>query len=465
MNKNKAILIFGIFLVVLVVMISSTYAIWTITKGQEDSNALLAGCLDISIVNESEEIKLEKTWPISDFEGMQLTGYTFVVKNNCKDPQDYRIDLDRLNESAGQTAMSNESLTTLLDYGYPTNYNELEVDDTTETGVKEKRILAYDTVQGNASNEHTLRLWVDEESTEQNVTFLSKIKIVAGQGISKYYTPSECFTFNSSTGAITAYDADCGGTDVVIPYEITPADETEPVAVTQVGSIAFKNKGITSVEFPRSVTYIGTGAFSNNTSLTKVVLRETLTQLGTGVFSGTLQSDGSGLIPLKFVAIPESVTSIPQSAFYCASLEQVVIPDAVTSVGTTAFADNNIKNVKIGAGLTTISETLFRNNNITELIIPDNIQTISTNAFASNPISSITFGTGLTSIGKNAFSNSNLYYTVIPSNVTSIGENAFASNPDDSIIVIQRENSEGMTLGLTWNGHATVVYEPLTVSE
>ena len=420
-NKNRAILIFGVILVVLVITISSTYAVWTITKSQTDSNALIAGCLNITMTGETEEIKLEKTWPISDFEGMQLTGYTFVVENKCNEPQDYRIDLDRLNESVGQSTMSNESLTTLLDYGYPTNYNELEIYETTESGVKEKRILAYDTVQGNDSNSHTLRLWIDKDSTEQNVTFLSKVKVIAGHGINKYYTPSECFTFDASSGSITAYDVNCGGTDVVIPYEITPTDGTEPVAVTQVGSVAFKNKGITSVEFSRGITYIGTGAFSNNTALTKVVLRDTITHMGSGAFSGSLLNDDSGIIPLKFIMLPDSITSISQNAFYCNALEQVVIPDTVTSIGTMSFAENEIENLKIGTGLTTIA--------------------------------------------KQAFSSSQLYYTVIPSNVTSIGDSAFDGNPINSTIVIQRENSDGMTLGSNWYGRATVVYEPLAVSE
>ena len=104
-------------------------------------------------------------------------------------------------------------------------------------------------------------------------TFLSKVQISAGQGIEKYYTPEECFTFDASTGSITAYDVSCGGTDVVIPYEITPADATEAVAVTQIGASAFKEKGITSVEFPRSVTTIGTTSFKKNPTLEKKCLK------------------------------------------------------------------------------------------------------------------------------------------------------------------------------------------------
>ena len=82
------------------------------------------------------------------------------------------IDLDRLTESAGAKEMSNEYLATLLDYGAPVVYSDLETYETTEEGVKEKRVIAYDTVMGKSENTHTLRLWIDEESpvSEQGST-------------------------------------------------------------------------------------------------------------------------------------------------------------------------------------------------------------------------------------------------------------------------------------------------------
>lgn len=480
MNKNKIILIIGVIMVALVLVVTGTYAYWIITKSQSGSNTLIGGCLNIDMTDASAGITLEKAWPISDFEGMQLTGYTFTVTNECDEPQDYRIDLDRLVESTGQSAMSNEYLATLLDYGVPTVYSELETHETTEDGVKEKRVLAYDTVVKGSPNTHTLRLWIDEESpvTEQGTTFLSQVKISAGQGIEKYYTPEECFTFDSSTGSITAYDETCGGTDVVIPYEITPDGTTDAVAVTQIGNGAFRNKGLISVELPRTVTTIGTTAFQLNSSLEKIIFKDGLISIGQNAFAGGSSVTSRGA--LSTIVLPNTLTTIGNIAFRYNSLEQLIIPDSVTSLGTLisgqAFAINNLKKLKIGSGLTTIAAKSFQGNYIEELEIPNNITTIKGSAFANNNIKKISFGTGLTTIGDNAFDNivtaitgSDYAYSVnylkeviIPKNVISVGISAFAGLSADATLIVQNESSISTNWGEGWNGNATPRYEPVT---
>ena len=99
--KNKSLIIGGIVLSLVIVLSIGTYAYWTLTRSQEGENKLIGGCLSIDITEESAGISLEKAWPISDFEGMQLEGYTFTVTNYCEEAQDYRIDLDRLIDSEG----------------------------------------------------------------------------------------------------------------------------------------------------------------------------------------------------------------------------------------------------------------------------------------------------------------------------------------------------------------------------
>ncbi|MBO5096311.1 MAG: hypothetical protein J6B98_05505, partial [Bacilli bacterium] len=94
--KNKSLIIGAIVLSLVVLLATGTYAYWTLTRSQDGANTLIGGCLNVDITVESAGINLEKTWPISDFDGMQLEGYTFTVTNYCDTPQDYRIDLDRL---------------------------------------------------------------------------------------------------------------------------------------------------------------------------------------------------------------------------------------------------------------------------------------------------------------------------------------------------------------------------------
>lgn len=116
-------------------------------------------------------------------------------------------------------------------------------------------------------------------------------------------TAASCFTFNSSTGAITNYSvlSSCPR-NVIIPSEI------ESRAVTSIEGWGFQRRSITSVTIPNSVTSIGESAFWRN--------------------------------QLTSVTIPNTVTSIGEYAFYANQLTSVTIPESVTSIGGYAFGLN-----------------------------------------------------------------------------------------------------------------------------
>ena len=89
--------------------------------------------------------------------------------------------------------------------------------------------------------------------------------------------------------------------------------------------------GLTSVEIPHSVTYIGEYAFSGCSSLTSVEIPNSVTSIREGLFISCRN--------LTSVTIPHSITSIGRVAFSgCFSLTSVTIPHSVTSIGDDAFA-------------------------------------------------------------------------------------------------------------------------------
>ena len=358
---------------------------------------------------------------------------------------------------------------------------QTEREETTDEEVKEKRVLAYDTVAGKVgdtpgSNTHTLRIWIDEESDieDQGSTFLSRVEINAGQGIEKYYTKEECFTFES--GSITAYDETCGGTDVVIPYEI------DGVAVTQIGANAFKEKGLTSVEFPRSIIKTGIHSFSLNPTIEKVLFKDGLLSIGAFSFAADISAPIDTYGKLEFVMFPETLTTMDQNSFLHNSLKQVIIPDSVTSGIISVFRGNRIKNYKIGTGVDwSKASSAFSLNEIEELIIPDHVTSFVGAMFSNNPIKKIVIGKGLTSLPDNAFNNNgglnnstypnrDLYEdkmfikeVYIPANIIDIGMQAFSNATSDVIIRTERTKEDFLanvttsTAGFRWYGDAQVI--------
>lgn len=138
-------------------------------------------------------------------------------------------------------------------------------------------------------------------------------------------TAASCFTFTSAS-TITNYSDNSGcPRSVVIPKELGGR------AVTNISAYAFKEKQLTSVIIPDSVTYIGMDAFSRN-QLTSVTIPSSVMSIGSGAFSWN---------KLTSVTIPNSVTSIGNLAFHGNRLASVTIPDSVTSIGYSVFLSNS----------------------------------------------------------------------------------------------------------------------------
>ena len=187
----------------------------------------------------------------------------------------------------------------------------------------------------------------DDYSGETEATF--KLNVVPPP------TDAACFTFSS--GTITDYT--CPSiVDVVIPASIGG------VAVRSIGWEVFRNKDISSVYIPDSVTSIGGRAFYENN--------------------------------LTSVYIPDSVTSIGNYAFATNKFSTITIPDSVTSIGIYAFADTDISSVTISNSVTNIGDYAFQYNRLTSVYIPDSVTNIGDYAFAFNvnlTSVSIKFGT------------------------------------------------------------------------
>ena len=256
---------------------------------------------------------------------------------------------------------------------------------------------------------------------------------------------------------------------------------TLPESVTSIGDYAFSYcSGLTSMTIPESVTSIGESAFEDCWGLTSVTIPASVERLGTGVFSSCVNleeiivsadnpvySSLDGVLYNKdktellkwpdkklSVTIPESVTSIGESAFedcyglttitlpesvtsigdrafsYCISLTSMTIPESVEIIGNSAFYGcTGLTTITLPESLTSIGESTFLGcTGLTTITLPESLTSIGESTFLGcTGLTSITLPESVTSIGDEAFSYcSGLTTITLPESVTSIGGSAFS---------------------------------------
>lgn len=94
--------------------------------------------------------------------------------------------------------------------------------------------------------------------------------------------------------------------------------------------IGCKDKSVTNITIPSSVTSIGSSAFVNCNSLTSITIPSNVTSIGYNAFNSCSS--------LTSITIPSSVTNIGNYAFqYCSSLTNVIIESNNIQIGDKAF--------------------------------------------------------------------------------------------------------------------------------
>ena len=178
----------------------------------------------------------------------------------------------------------------------------------------------------------------------------------------------------------------------------------------------------TSVTIPNSITSIGDSAFYGCSGLTTLNFNAINCQ--------DFRSNPFGT-SLTTVNIGDSVQRVP--AYFvrgCRGLTSVSIPNSVTSIGSSAFRNcSSLTSITIPTGVTSIGGSAFYGcSGLTSVTIPTGVTSIEGYTFyGCRGLTSVTIPTGVTSIGEYAFNGcSGLTSVSIPNSVTSIGEYAFS---------------------------------------
>ena len=237
------------------------------------------------------------------------------------------------------------------------------------------------------------------------------------------------YSFDSKTGTLTIF-----GTGDMYDYD---NDKNR--------SIFYHDNQIKTVVVKNGVTSISNAAFYYCTSLASVTIPDSVTDIGHYVFRGcvSLKSIGVSKENQRYIsvdgvlfnknkswlitypaeksdseyAIPNSVTSICDSAFYgCKSLTSITIPNSVKIIDSFAF---------------------YNCTSLTSVTIPNSVTSIGSGAFDyCTSLASITIPNSVTSIGNNAFYYcKSLASVTIPDSVTSIDFSAFGNCANLNFII------------------------------
>ena len=110
--KRRQILICLGLVILVLICVGVSYAYWRMTLVQEDNNRVSSSCLSIELIDETAPIKMDNAYPLTDEEGMQITPYTFTIKNTCDTFISYEISLGMTDT----TSLNSQYVAAVLDY-------------------------------------------------------------------------------------------------------------------------------------------------------------------------------------------------------------------------------------------------------------------------------------------------------------------------------------------------------------
>ena len=200
---------------------------------------------------------------------------------------------------------------------------------------------------------------------------------------------------NTLTTMGTGVFSDCTSLEEVVGFESTQ--------ITKLESSTFKNcSSLTSLEIPSTVTSTGNEVFYGCTNLTLDIDFSSYTTIGEKAFQGYTGQIGELDI--------SNATKISNNAFYgCTGITSIKFSSNLTEIGAAAFQNcTNLTTIDLPASLTAIGSSAFRGTGITSVVFPDSITSISTYMFEGcKSLTSVSIPAGFTKIGEKAFQNCN----------------------------------------------------------
>ncbi len=170
---KKDIMFVGVSICLLILLgIGLSYSMWNMRVSQDTNNVIsTTDCFDITLANQSNAIKLDNAYPITDTKGKTLTPFTFSIKNVCDTSAVYTVSLENLEG----TTLASDYLKVMVNNNEPQLLNGLSTTDVVNTTSIESRILDTGTLFKNNTKEYSIRLWIDYNTTLDDLNNETKV--------------------------------------------------------------------------------------------------------------------------------------------------------------------------------------------------------------------------------------------------------------------------------------------------
>ena len=152
-DRRSKIMLIIILVALIIIIIALSYATFSFSRiGSE--NVITLGTLELTLT-EGNTINLEDTYPLTDSEGLALSGYDFTLENTGTAAVDYVIYLDNVEIDAPDVKLDDK----YLKYSFDKD-NVVGTAEYLETlGEDGSRILDQGTLNSGEENSYVLRVW------------------------------------------------------------------------------------------------------------------------------------------------------------------------------------------------------------------------------------------------------------------------------------------------------------------
>ena len=195
---------------------------------------------------------------------------------------------------------------------------------------------------------------------------------------------------------------------------------TLPASLETIGSGAFSNTNIESLDIPDKIKRIEDNTFTNCSKLQTIIIGNGVESIGESTFANCSK--------LNNILFGISLKSIKTRAFEgCSALETMNLPDGLIDIESEAFYRSGIKSVEIPGSIKKVNEIFQECRLLSSIVLLDGVEVIGQSAFRSlGELTYVSISNSVNTIENKAFFRcSKLELINLPQSLEYFGDSIF----------------------------------------